>query len=111
MHPQEDPIEISPQALVERVRAGEPILLVDVREPWEYDVCRIEGANLVPLGEIPSRVEELRIAGAVVCYCHRGVRSLEAASWLRSKGVVKATSLSGGIERWSLEIDRSVPRY
>lgn len=107
----DDSLEITPEALAARLRCGDPLVLIDVREPFEYDVCRIEGANLVPLAELAGRLEEIRNAGAIVCYCHRGVRSMEAASWLRGQGVSNAMSLAGGIDRWSREVDPRVPRY
>jgi rhodanese-related sulfurtransferase len=85
--------------------------LVDVREPWEYDLCRIEGAKLVPLGSLAASLNTLPDVDEVICYCHHGMRSLDAAAWLRFQGIAKAKSLAGGIERWSLEVDPTVPRY
>jgi len=87
------------------------ILFVDVREQWEYDTARITGSVLIPLGEIPSNLQRLKNAEQVVFFCHHGMRSLDAAAWLRSQGVEGARSMTGGIERWSTEIDPSVPRY
>ena len=86
-------------------------MLIDVREPWEYQLCRIEGAKLMPMGTIPANLQQLDGDEQVICYCHHGQRSLEVAAWLRAQGVEQAQSLAGGIERWSLEIDPSVPRY
>lgn len=88
------------------------ILLVDVREPWEWRIARIEGAKLIPMNEIPSRaLEELDPDARLVAICHAGVRSMNVAVWLRDRGFEKAQSLRGGIEAWSREIDPRVPRY
>lgn len=104
-------LEISVGELQGKKKAGESFLLIDVREPWEYDLCRIAGAKLIPMGTIPANLQQLDGDEQVICYCHHGQRSLEVAAWLRAQGVEQAQSLAGGIERWSLEIDPSVPRY
>lgn len=106
-----DELEITPADLKARLDRGEKLFLVDVREPWGYEVCRIEGARLVPLGTLAANVNTLPDSEEVICYCHHGLRSLDAAAWLRFQGVAKAKSLAGGIERWSLEIDPRVPGY
>jgi len=111
-----DAIEIDPAEAHRLLSSDEtPVLLIDCREPAEFELARIEGANLVPLATIGARADEIREAmdtnGArVVVYCHHGVRSLEAARTLRSKGV-DAASMAGGIDRWSREVDPAVPRY
>lgn len=104
-------MEIHPREVKQHVDRGEKFLLIDVREPWEHALCRIEGAKLIPLGSLASRLAEFSDADPVICYCHHGMRSLDAAAWLRGQGIEGAKSLAGGIERWSLEIDPSVPRY
>jgi rhodanese-related sulfurtransferase len=104
-------LEIVPQEVKRRLTNGEPFLLVDVREPWEHQTAHIEGARLIPLREIPAHADEIQEAGDVVLFCHLGMRSLDAAAWLRSQGVAGAVSMSGGIDRWSSEIDSAVPRY
>jgi rhodanese-related sulfurtransferase len=106
-----DSLQITAKEVKERLARGEKVLLVDVRESWEYELCRIEGAQLMPLGSLPANVNALLDAEEVICYCHHGVRSLDAAAWLRHQGVEGAKSLAGGIERWSQEIDPRVPRY
>jgi rhodanese-related sulfurtransferase len=106
-----DDLQSSAKEVSERIARGERLLLVDVRENWEYDLCRIPGARLIPLGTLPSNLNTLLDADDVICYCHHGVRSLDAALWLRQQGVESAKSMAGGIERWSVEIDPSVPRY
>ena len=104
-------LELTPAELKQRLDRGEKLLLVDVREPWEFDVCRIEGAKLIPMGQIPANLQALDVDDDVICYCHHGMRSLDVDVWLRNQGVATAKSLTGGIERWSLEIDPRVPRY
>jgi len=106
-----DEIQISPVEVKKRMDRGEKLVLVDVREPWEYELCRIEGAKLVPLGSLAANVNGLLGVDEVICYCHHGMRSLDAATWLRFQGIEKAKSLSGGIERWSTDVDPHVPRY
>ena len=93
------------------LNGSDKLLLVDVREPWEYDLCKIPGAKLIPLGTLPAMLNSLLDADEVICYCHHGIRSLDAAVWLRQQGVESAKSMAGGIERWSLEVDPNVPRY
>jgi rhodanese-related sulfurtransferase len=104
-------IEITPRDVAAQIKAGTPFFFVDVREPWEYNTARIDGSVLIPLREIPANLERLRGAGEIVFFCHRGMRSLDAAAWVRSQGIVSARSMSGGIEQWSTEIDPQVPRY
>ena len=108
------PIEIAPQDVERRRKAGEKLFLVDVREPSEFALARIEGAELVPMRTVPaelSRLDALTDQGALIVYCHHGVRSLNVVNWLREQGVSACQSMAGGIHRWSLEIDPSVPRY
>jgi rhodanese-related sulfurtransferase len=104
-------IEITPREVKDLLARDPKVLFVDVREQWEYDSARIAGSVLIPLGEIPSNLQRLESADHVVFFCHHGMRSLDAAAWLRSQGVESAQSMAGGIERWSTEIDPSVPRY
>jgi adenylyltransferase/sulfurtransferase len=106
-----DDLQISVKEVNERIARGDNLLLVDVREPWEYNLCKIPGAKLIPLGTLPASVNALLDAEEVICYCHHGMRSLDAAVWLRQQGVESAKSMAGGIERWSAEVDPSVPRY
>ncbi len=107
-------LEIAPHQLREKLAASEAVELIDVREPQEFAVARIEGAELIPLRSIPQALAGLRErAGSrlLVLYCHHGVRSLQAVSWLRRQGVAACVSLQGGIDRWSVVIDPAVPRY
>ncbi|HKV23711.1 MAG TPA: rhodanese-like domain-containing protein [Candidatus Acidoferrum sp.] len=106
-----DDLQISVKEVNERIARGETLVLVDVREPWEFELCKIPGAKSIPLGALAGSVNALQAADEVICYCHRGRRSLDAAVWLRQQGVEGAKSLTGGIERWAVEIDPQIPRY
>jgi rhodanese-related sulfurtransferase len=106
-------LEISAVDLSSQLQSGPTdLILLDVREPWEVATAKIDGAKTIPMGEIPSRVfQELDPEVRIVAYCHSGVRSMNAAVWLRNQGFEKAQSLRGGIDAWSREIDPRVPRY
>jgi rhodanese-related sulfurtransferase len=104
-------IEITPREVKALLERGDKVLFVDVREKWEYDTSRIEGATLIPLREIPSNLALFEEAGDAVVLCHHGIRSLDAAAWLRSQGVAAVRSMAGGIDRWAVEVDPAVPRY
>lgn len=96
--------------LADRIGDGEEVQLVDVRQPWEAAVASLPGALLIPLRELPSRLDELDPAREVVTYCHLGQRSAQAAAFLREEGF-HARSLAGGIDAWSRHVDPEVPRY
>lgn len=88
----------------------EPLVLVDVREPWEFDYCKIPGSKLIPLGDLQARHVELDPEATHVLVCHHGVRSMHALLMLRHFGFEKLWNLRGGIDAWS-DMDPSVPRY
>jgi adenylyltransferase/sulfurtransferase len=104
-------IDVTPREVKELLARGEKIFLVDVREPWEYATCRIEGATLISMQDIPNSLALFEQADDVVLFCHHGMRSRDTAAWLRSQGVEGARSMSGGIERWAVDVDPRVPRY
>ena len=85
--------------------------LLDVREPWEYGLCRIEGAVLMPLGSLPARLAELDPGREIVVICHHGVRSHHAARFLEHNGFANVINLSGGVDGWAREADPSMPVY
>lgn len=92
--------------------AGGSLCLLDVREPWEAEVCTIAGSTLMPMGEVPSRAtEQLDPKAHIVVYCHHGHRSLGAVMWLREQGFERAQSLAGGIEAWARQVDPALARY
>ncbi len=102
---------MTPREVSARLERGDKFLFVDVREKWEYEASHIEGSVLVPLREIPAHLQRLETEADIVFFCHHGVRSMDAAAWLRSKGVAGARSMAGGIDRWTTEVDPLVPRY
>ena len=105
-------LEIDPQA-VDQLRGKADFAIVDCREQDEYDFCRIEGARLIPLSQFAelAAVSLTERNQPIVVYCHHGMRSAQAANHLRAIGFQQAFSMAGGIERWSCEVDSSVPRY
>ena len=104
------PIEIAPTDLAERLQRPKSPQLVDVREEWEWSLGRLGDARLVEMRDLERCVDSLDRTRDLVVYCHHGVRSAIAAEWLRAQGF-HARSLAGGIDRWSREIDPSIPRY
>lgn len=103
--------ELSPTELKSKLDAGSSLVLLDVREPFERATAAIEPSLHIPMGDIPSRVQDLDPDQHIVVYCHHGVRSLNVTSWLRQHGFETVQSLRGGIDRWSREIDPKVPLY
>ena len=104
-------VEISPRDL-HRQRAHKPnLLLLDVREPREAEIARIEGAQLIPLRELPRAIPHLPTEAEIVTMCHHGQRSLKARELLKGAGFANVRSLAGGIDAWSREVDGEVPRY
>jgi adenylyltransferase/sulfurtransferase len=103
--------EISVTELKARIDSGEAPAIVDVREPQEYEICRIPGAVLIPMRELPSRVAELDPTAELVLHCRSGVRSANATLWLRKQGFVRVRNLTGGILEWIDTVDPSQPKY
>lgn len=105
--------QLEPADLARRLASNTAPRLLDVRQPEEHALAALPGARLIPLGELPERLDELADwqANEIVVYCHHGIRSLHAISLLRQSGFQNLANLSGGIDRWSLEIDPSIPRY
>ena len=95
-----------------KLDAAESFTLLDVREPWEFATARIDGAKLMPMGDVPSRAhQELDPEEHVVVLCHHGVRSMNVTAWLRQQGFEKVQSMRGGIDAWSRSVDGKVPMY
>jgi len=103
--------QIRPAELAAHLQAGHTPALLDVREPWEDALCRIPGAVLIPMGELPGRVQELNPDAETVVICHHGVRSYHAARYLESLGFGDVVNLSGGVAAWADEVDPAMPRY
>ena len=87
------------------------VVLVDVREPHEYDICSIEGSKLIPLGELKDRTGELDPEDDIVVHCHHGRRSMRAATFLAEQGFAKVRNLKGGIDEWAEKLDSEMARY
>jgi len=104
-------VEMPPAELKKRLDAGTSPRLIDVRQQSEAQICALPGSELIPLNEIPARLDELSKDEEIVLYCHHGMRSLNAAVFLREKGFAKVKSLAGGIDYWSQAVDPKVPRY
>lgn len=86
-------------------------LLLDVREPWEFDTCRIAGAQLMPMASVPARQQELDPEQAVVCICHHGARSMQVAAFLERAGFENVSNLTGGVHAWAQLVDPAMPTY
>jgi len=87
------------------------VILIDVREQWEFDICQIKGAILIPMGEIAISYENLDKDSKIALYCHSGIRSMHVADFLLSKDFDSVANLQGGIDAWAQEIDTTVERY
>ena len=105
--------EVSPQQVKAMLDNGEQIVLLDCRLPREHAVAKIEGATLIPMQELPGRMDEIDELAEkkVVVFCHAGARSLRVTGFLREQGFSDVLSMAGGIDLWSLTVDDSVPRY
>jgi rhodanese-related sulfurtransferase len=107
------PLEISAKEAKARLD-GHVAVLIDVREPEEFAVARIDGAELLPMQTVPGELQKLEAMADerdLLVMCHHGVRSLNVAAWLRERGIENCFSIAGGIDEWSREIDPGVPRY
>lgn len=102
---------LTPTQVKERIDAGANIVLLDVREPWEYDTCRIGGSRLMPMNRVPAEAGTLDRQSEIVVLCHHGMRSLQVAVWLERAGFERVANLEGGIDAWSCDVDPNVPRY
>ena len=91
--------------------AREQPLLLDVRENWEFETCRIAGSTQIPMNLIPVRVTEIDDDREVVCICHHGARSMQVAAFLERNGFDNVTNLTGGIHAWAVQVDPSMPTY
>ena len=105
-------LQITPREVKQRLDSGEKLRMVDVREPFEFQQAHIDGSELIPMGAVQRELPALEAAEVpLIVFCHHGVRSLQVVGWLREQGVTECSSMEGGIDRWSLEIDPAVPRY
>ncbi len=103
--------QLSATELKEKIDQGEALFLLDVREPYEFKYAHIAGSLLIPLNQIPQRLNELDAGQEIIVICHHGMRSQQAAAYLVHSGLKNIANLQGGIDAWSRECDDSVPRY
>ncbi|MBI2253717.1 MAG: sulfurtransferase [Proteobacteria bacterium] len=104
-------IQIDVAALRDLIAGGAELELIDVREPWEIDICRIAESRSIPLGDLQRRAGELSDDKTMVMICHHGMRSYRATLWLRQNGFENAVNLAGGIDAWACEIEPDMARY
>ena len=107
----ENEFEIEPAELKKKMDRGDKFFLLDVRERHEVDICQIPGSYLIPLGQVPARVNELNTADELIVYCRSGMRSGKAVDFLKKAGFRKIKNMRGGILAWSDKVDPSVPKY
>lgn len=103
--------EVTAQQLKERIDARQPMTLLDVREPHEYEINRIDGARLTPLSSFESYISELDPSEDIYLYCYKGKRSMNALQQLKERGFKNLHSLQGGIDKWAEEVEPEMPRY
>lgn len=102
---------ITPRELKDRLDKGDKLFILDVREPWEYSMAKIEGSVLIPLGTLPQSLDKLDRNAEIVAHCHKGMRSADAVGFLLQQGFTNVKNLVGGIDAWSIQVDSTVPRY
>lgn len=91
--------------------SGSAPILLDVREPWEYQTCCIGGSISMPMNTVPAQLEQLDRDAAIVCICHHGARSMRVAQFLENNGFANVTNLTGGVHAWAQQVDSSMPTY
>ncbi len=109
-----DSFEVTPQLAHELLSAQSKAVLIDVREPQEFALSRLDYGLLIPMQTIPAELQKLEALADekdLLILCHHGVRSLQVTAWLRARGLENCYSIAGGIDRWSREIDSAVPTY
>ncbi|MEX2321184.1 MAG: rhodanese-like domain-containing protein [Saccharospirillum sp.] len=91
--------------------AQEKPVLLDVREPWEFETCHIEGSLAMPMNTVPGKHSELETEQPIVCICHHGVRSMQVAMYLEQQGFTRVINLTGGVDAWAKQVDGTMPTY
>lgn len=105
------PADMDVQAFRDMREKGRPLRVLDVRQPWEVDICAFEGSLNIPLSALPDRVSRIPGDIPLVVVCHHGVRSKHAVTWLRANGFDNAVNLTGGIDAWARQVDPSMATY
>lgn len=101
----------NPTDLKQHLDNGAQPILLDVREPWEFEYCRIEGSELIPMGRIHLHLDDIDPSAEVVVICHHGIRSRQVAYYLETQGFEDVVNLEGGVERWAREVDPGMKQY
>lgn len=102
---------ISPKELKARLDKGDKLVLMDVREDWEYSLAKLDGSILIPLGTLPQSLAQLNRDSEIIAICHHGMRSADATNFLLQQGFQNVKNLVGGIDAWSTQIDGTISRY
>jgi rhodanese-related sulfurtransferase len=102
---------ITPKELKARLDKGDKLVLLDVREPWENQLAKLDNSILIPLGTLPTSLSQLDRTAEIIAYCHHGMRSGDATGFLLQQGFSNVKNLIGGIDAWSVQVDGSVSRY
>ena len=102
---------ISPKELRTRLDKGDKLVLVDVREEWEYSLAKLDDSILIPLATLPQSLNRLNRDSEIIAICHHGMRSADATNFLLQQGFSNVKNLVGGIDAWSVQVDGAVPRY
>ena len=102
---------ISPKELRTRLDKGDKLVLVDVREEWEYSLAKLDDSILIPLATLPQSLNRLNRDSEIIAICHHGMRSADATNFLLQQGFSNVKNLVGGIDAWSVQVDGTVPRY
>ena len=102
---------ILPDELKKRLDAGEKPILLDVREPWEFSICKIEGSVNISMSEPEKLINELNANDEIIAICHHGMRSLQVCNYLENNGFNKVLNLDGGIDSWAKTIDTDMAQY
>jgi rhodanese-related sulfurtransferase len=102
---------ITPKELKSRMDKGDKFVLLDVREPWENALAKLDGSLLIPLGTLPQSLSKLDKNAEIIAYCHHGMRSADATGFLLQQGFSNVKNLVGGIDAWSIQVNGAIPRY
>ena len=103
--------EITAEELKRRLDRHDPVTVVDVRDPWEVQICRLENSLHMPMEEIPFRIDELNPEDEFVVICHQGVRSAAICDWMERQGYLRVKNLAGGLDAWARAVDPTMRRY
>jgi rhodanese-related sulfurtransferase len=102
---------ITPKQAKQLMEENASLKLIDVREPWEHKLARLENSQLIPLRELTNQLSKFEASNTFLVYCHHGSRSFYACAFLMQQGFKEVYNLEGGIDAWSRDVDRSIPKY